>query len=115
MYYPKHIMKKLILIIMVLTSHTVLAQNAPVVTAEGTKINLAVARVSMDPRNKGYNPEKGYAIYKDYAARGNPEAMNAMGMIYNNGLAGVTADTKAAFNWFTKAANANYSSACFNV
>lgn len=108
-------MKKLVLIILVLANQAVLAQNTPASTVAGTAKNLAIAKISMDAKNKNYNPSRGYAIYKDYATRGNAEAMNAMGMIYSNGLAGVTADTKEAFNWFTKAANANYGSAWYNL
>lgn len=107
-------MKKLLLITMLLANAAAFAQNTTTGTAAKNAYTIANAKAFMNARNANYSPEKAYQIYSQLAAQGNAEAMNAMGIMYNTGV-GTTADTKQAFNWFTKATNAGYAPAWYNL
>jgi hypothetical protein len=53
-------------------------------------------------------------LFEQCAALGNPQAMNAIGMQYRQGL-GIPADHEKAFLWFKKASQKGYAPALFNL
>ena len=61
------------------------------------------------------NPGKSLELYTYCANKGDSSAMNAVGIIYQNGIAGVKPDRNKAMEWFTKAANAGYARGWYNI
>ncbi len=76
------------------------------------RMEMAKSYIHAEGANK--QPSKAMELFAQCADEGNAEAMNAMGVIYNNGLAGKK-DSLKALQWFTMAANAGYANAWYNL
>lgn len=72
------------------------------------------ARGYLNKKGIEYDPSKALAIYLNESAKGNAEAMNAVGMIYNLGLTGSENETEALI-WFEKAGNAGFAKGWYNA
>ncbi|MDP4272460.1 MAG: tetratricopeptide repeat protein, partial [Bacteroidota bacterium] len=76
--------------------------------------DLLRARSMMDKRFSTYDPFKALALYKQLADAGNPEAMNALGIIYSRGLCD-SVNHAAALRWFGLSAEGGYANAWTNL
>lgn len=74
---------------------------------------LMAAKKKLDINHPSYNPVQAFAEFTALAGRGNAIAMNALGMLYMQGL-GVAQDDQQAISWFEKAALAGYPKAWYN-
>jgi TPR repeat protein len=79
-----------------------------------TKKALFTARLQLMEGSRTYNPAAALATYQQQAALGNPEAMNALGLIYTKGIA-ATINEAEGISWLEKAAEAGYAKAYYNL
>lgn len=75
---------------------------------------LLTANLQLQKGSPYYNPEEALKSYNLLAEKGNPEAMNALGLIYIKGITLVTNEEKG-IRWLEKAAEAGYAQAWFNL
>lgn len=75
---------------------------------------LFKAKMLMIENSKNYDPKSAFEIYKNKAKEGNPEAMNALGIIYLNGVI-VPVNEKEGLKWIEKAAQNGYLKAWHNL
>lgn len=85
--------KKGVCILLLLCSMLGYSQESP-----ETKKALLKARLQLLQDSKTYNPQGGIATYKQLADLGNAEAMNALGLIYNNGIS-VPVNEQQGIQW----------------
>jgi tetratricopeptide (TPR) repeat protein len=103
-------MKKLLIILLVLSSLTAFAK--PV--TDSTRVLLYRAKNMANAKSPMYNAPKAFAIYNQIAGQGNAEAMNGLGMLYTKGI-GTAVNDQQALNWFNKAATGGYAGAYYNL
>lgn len=97
---------------MLLSGGTLLkAQNK---VLETSSKNMMLAKACIDAGTLHYNPEKAFALFMTEAAKGNAQAMNAVGLQYSRGL-GTPINLEEAANWFERAGKAGYSNAYNNL
>jgi len=72
------------------------------------------ARMRMNAGHFLYNPAEGFSLYKQAAEEGNAKAMNALGILYSEGI-GTGANQTESYSWFKKATEAGYSRAWYNL
>ncbi len=70
--------------------------------------------VYLDYSNALYNPARAFNYYTRSAALGNSKSMNAIGVMYKLGM-GVETNEQKATEYFTKASNAGYITAWYNL
>ncbi|WP_281309611.1 T9SS type A sorting domain-containing protein [Flavobacterium flavigenum] len=75
---------------------------------------LLTANLQLQKGSPYYNPEEALKSYNLLAEKGNPEAMNALGLIYIKGITLVANEEKGIL-WLEKAAEAGYAQAWFNL
>jgi uncharacterized protein len=75
---------------------------------------IALARQYLTGNGKPRNETKAMELYQQCAAEGSGKAMNAIGIMYKEGI-GVAADSKAALEWLTKATKAGYTQSWYNL
>ena len=68
----------------------------------------------LEEYGKDYNPAKAFDMFTKSAALGNARSMNAIAMLYQQGL-GVGKSEQQALAWFSKAGNAGYTKAWYNM
>jgi TPR repeat protein len=110
-YTKKNIMKNLLFLLLLLGCLSATAQNNAI---ENINAKMKEAKQFLKGNLKPYNPAKALELFKECAAKGNAEAMNAIGMQYRLGL-GADIDLQSAFKWYHKAAIAGYSKAWYNL
>lgn len=104
-------MKKIIKIVVLLLSLQLWAQNSGKLTVS----SFDMAKMQLNPNHFYYNPEKGFESCKKAAEQdASPKAMNMLAILYSDGV-GTVANQEQALYWFTKAAEAGYVKAWFNV
>ncbi|MBC7914877.1 MAG: SEL1-like repeat protein [Pyrinomonadaceae bacterium] len=72
------------------------------------------AGLYLDAGTPLYNPVKGFQLYKKAAEAGNPQAMNAIAILYSKGI-GTEVSQQEAFLWFKKATEKGYVNAWYNL
>ena len=75
---------------------------------------LANARSLANKNSKNYNPAQAATLFTTLANKGNAQAMNALGLLYTNGI-GIDVDEKEGFAWCERAAKAGYARAWYNL
>lgn len=75
---------------------------------------LFYARQQLIEGSNYYNPEAAITTFKQIAEKGNPQAMNGLGLIYSKGLGG-SVNVTEGIKWFEKAAENGYANAWFNL
>ena len=68
------------------------------------------AKMCLNPYSLTYNPDLAIRIFTKEADRGSARSMNALGIIYAQGL-GVKIDMSKAISWFWTAADHKYTAA----
>lgn len=106
-------MKKVVLIMLLLSSFMVRAQTVPD-QKNKERLDLAKAKALTDEKSKIYNPTAGFKLFMEYAMQDNAYAMNAVAILYSTGN-GVALDDAEAIQWFKKAANSGYTKAWYNL
>jgi len=72
------------------------------------------ARIRLDEKSRYYNPARSFELYKKLALEDNPEAMNALGIMYSKGV-GTPSNINMAIEWFEKSASLKYGPAFMNL
>ncbi|MDQ0966728.1 hypothetical protein QFZ20_002131 [Flavobacterium sp. W4I14] len=72
------------------------------------------ASMRLDPNHFRYDPVKGFEIYLQAALQGNPKAMNAVGVLYSEGV-GIPQNKETGFEWFKKSADHDYAGSWVNL
>ena len=103
-------MKKFVYLILLYLSVVANAQT----NSADIKHKMSEARQYLNGYLKPLNPAKAFEIFMQCAQAGNPQAMNAVGMQYNQGL-GVDTNKTEAFKWFEKAANNGFPKGWYNL
>ncbi|WP_418262575.1 T9SS type A sorting domain-containing protein [Flavobacterium faecale] len=75
---------------------------------------LRTARIQLLQGTSKYNPQAAFATFSQKAAEGNAQAMNALGMMYSNGM-GIPVNETQAVEWFEKAGQNGYAQAYYNL
>lgn len=75
---------------------------------------IALAKQYLTGKGKPRNEARAMELYQQCAAAGSAQAMNAIGILYKEGI-GVTADNKTAVEWLTKAGRAGYAQSWYNL
>lgn len=75
---------------------------------------MSEAETRLNPENVAYDPAIAFSIYQKTASLGVKKAMNALGILYSQGL-GTAQDTTMAITWFKKAIDAGYINAWYNL
>jgi TPR repeat protein len=75
---------------------------------------LQTARLQIQPGSKTFNPEAAISSFKRLAELGNAEAMNALGIIYNQGIS-VAENRKEGAYWLERSGEKGYARAWYNL
>ncbi len=103
-------MKKLLILVLTLSSLTAFSRSG----LDSTRMELYRARNMANPKSPIYKPQKAFEIFNRLALQGNPEAMNGLGMLYNQGI-GITVNAQLALTWFEKSVKGGYAKAYYNL
>jgi hypothetical protein len=101
-------MKQLCFLLLLIAAMPVFGQTQRVISPE------AEARERLDPHGAGYDPQKAFELYQASATSGNARSMNALGVLYAEGL-GTAQNAQTAISWFEKAARGGYPDAWHNL
>lgn len=105
----KKTIKKGLALLLILGSLNGFSQENPNLNKE-----LIKARIQLIEGSKSYNPQAALATYQQYAAQGNAEAMNGLGLIYSSGI-GVAVNETLSVEWFEKSRQNGYPKAYYNM
>lgn len=95
-------------------AQTVMQSVTPEVVRDSVRIEMAKASKYLKGYQHPYSPEKAFDLYLKCAALGKPEAMNALGNLYFQGL-GTEQNGQKAIAWYENAVQAGYKEAWYNI
>jgi TPR repeat protein len=104
--------KLLLFLLAVCTCAQLVAQ--PQMSQQAIAETILQARLYLTGNGRPRNEAKAMELYQQCAAQGSAKAMNAIGILYNEGI-GVVRDAKEAKAWFTKAGKADYAQGWYNL